>query len=137
MIRPTILLLALALPAAAQNGAERPVSGSFTEEQASKGETVFRAVCASCHVPSDQAGNGFKANWFGKTVFDYFVNLKKTMPDDNPGGLSDDEYTRVVAYIMRLNGFSAGTDSLPADSTKLKLIKIGPPAGDTTKPRTH
>jgi len=82
---------------------------------------------------SDQSGDQFKLNWFGKTLFDYFANLKKTMPDDNPGGLSDDEYVRVVAYIMKLNGFRAGADSLAADSTAMKLIKIGPP--DSTKPR--
>lgn len=140
MTRASILLVLLALPAAAQTtgatgAGERPASaGVFTDSQAVNGELVYRATCASCHVPSDQSGPNFKLNWFGRTVFDYFINLKKTMPDDNPGGLSDDEYTRVVAYILKLNGFPAGADSLSADSTVLKLIKIGPPPGDTTKP---
>jgi mono/diheme cytochrome c family protein len=138
VIRTSILLLALAslaLPAAAQSNGDgaKPVNGSFTEDQSARGENVYKALCASCHTPSDQSGDQFKLNWFGKTLFDYFANLKKTMPDDNPGGLSDDEYVRVVAYIMKLNGFRAGADSLAADSTAMKLIKIGPP--DSTKPR--
>ena len=140
MIRISILLLALAAPAVAQTSgaAGKPATSSFTEDQASKGESVYLATCSSCHVPSDHTGEQFKMNWFGRTVFDYFSNLKKTMPEDNPGGLSDDEYVRVVAYILKLNGFRAGADSLGADSTSMKLIKIGPLPGDTTKlPRTH
>jgi mono/diheme cytochrome c family protein len=138
VIRTSILLLALALPAAAQsNGAgEKPAAGSFSEDQASKGETVFKATCASCHATSDFTGTTFKMNWVGRTLYDYFAGVKKTMPDDNPGGLSDDEYVRVVSYILKLNGYPAGKDSLSSDSTSMKLIKIGPLSGDSAKPRT-
>ena len=137
MIRTSILLLALALPAAAQSNAagERPVAGSFTEDQAAKGENVFKATCASCHATSDFTGQTFKMNWIGRTVYDYFAGVKKTMPDDNPGSLSDDEYVRVVSYILSLNGYPAGKDSLSADSTSMKLVKIGPVSGDSVKPR--
>ena len=139
MKRIALLLLAVALPALAQSngsgsGAERTASGAFTDDQVTRGEMVFKAMCGACHTPSDHTGPQFKLNWFGKTVYDYFANLKKTMPDDNPGGLSDDEYTRVVAYILRINGFPTGTDSLSADSVTMKLIKIGPLPGDTIKP---
>lgn len=138
MIRYSLVLLATAVPALAQpngtSGVERPVAGAFTEEQVAKGEIVFRAVCAPCHVPSDHTGEQFKANWFGRNVFEYFISLRKTMPDDNPGSLSDDEYARVVAYILKLNGYPAGADSLPTDSLLMKLIKIGPPPADTAKP---
>ena len=137
VIRATILLAVLAVPAAAQTSdtTERSVAtGAYTEAQASLGENVFKAACSSCHVPSDHGGEQFKMNWFGRTVFDYFTTLKKTMPDDNPGGLTNDEYTRVVAYILMVNGYPAGTDSLSSDSTAMRRIKIGPLAGDTTRP---
>lgn len=140
MNRIALLLLAVALPATAQsNGtsAERPVAGAFTDSQAVSGETVFKATCASCHVATDHYGPQFKMNWFGRTVWDYFISLKKTMPDDSPGGLSDDEYTAVVAYILKLNGYPGGADLLSADSVSLKLIKIGPLPGDTTQPRSR
>jgi len=139
VIRIAIVLAVVALPVAAQTSdtTERSTaSGAYTEAQAALGENVYKALCSACHTPSDQSGEQFKMNWFGRTVFDYFTNLKKTMPDDNPGGLSDDEYTRVTAYILKLNGFPAGADSLAADST-MKRIKIGPKAGDATKPRTR
>jgi mono/diheme cytochrome c family protein len=135
VIRTSILVALLAVPAMAQSNGEKPAtSGTYTEEQAALGETVFRGTCSACHVPSDLSGEQFKLNWVGKTVFEYFKILKKTMPDDNPGGLSDGEYTRVVAYILKLNGYPAGADSLSSDSTKLNLIKLVPPATDPSKP---
>ena len=69
----------------------------------------------------------------GRTVYDLFKRLRTTMPDDNPGGLSDEEYARVIAYILKLNGFHPGTDSLSTDTTAMKLIRMKPAAQDTTK----
>jgi len=141
-----MLALAVAAPLLAQTAqttqtapaAERPASaGVYTEAQAAEGETVYRAACSACHVPSDQSGPQFKLNWVGRTVWEYWAGLKKTMPEDNVGGLSNDEYTRVVAYILRLNGYPAGADSLSSDSTSLKLIRIAPLAGDAAKPLTR
>jgi len=52
------------------------------------------------------------------------------MPDDNPGGLSVQQYTDVVAYIFKINGIPAGTDSLSSDPEALRQIRIEakPPA---------
>ena len=138
MIRSILVLAAAAVPLAAQAApAERPASaGVYSDSEAVMGENVYRATCSACHTPSDQSGPQFKLNWFGRTVFDYVNNLKKTMPDDNPGGLSDDEYRRVTAYILKLNGFPAGTAPLPVDTSEMKLIRIAMPA-DTAKPRTR
>jgi hypothetical protein len=74
-------------------------------------------------------------NWFGRTVFDLFKILKTTMPEDNIGGLSDEEYVRVIAYIFKLNGFPSGTDSLRADTLEMKRIRISAALPDSVKPR--
>lgn len=132
-------LLALATPAAAQtaappDGVTRSVlAGVYSEEQALRGRTAFETHCASCHAATDYAGEQFRMNWFGRRVSDLFRILKTTMPEDNVGGLSDDEYARVIAYILKLNGFPAGKDSLPSDSTQMRQIRIGPVA-DSMKP---
>ena len=122
------LLAALALPGAlpAQNGsAERPVSGSFSADQATRGETVFRDFCLACHEPTFHTGEQFTFSWKGRTLLDYFRLVKSTMPEDNPAGLPDDDYLRVIAYILKLNGYAPGADSLKADSLFLKRIRIG------------
>jgi mono/diheme cytochrome c family protein len=137
VIRTILLLAVFAAPVAAQatGSAARPAGvGVYSDSEAVLGESVYRATCSACHTPSDQSGPQFKLNWFGRTVFDYVNNLKKTMPDDNPGGLSDDEYRRVTAYILKLNGFKPGAAPLPTDTTEMKLIRIDSLPSDTTKP---
>jgi S-disulfanyl-L-cysteine oxidoreductase SoxD len=135
------LLLACAPLAAQTNGAappapERSAAGAYTEVQASRGDTVYRAVCAACHTTSYHTDEQFRSNWFGRTVYELFKTLKTTMPDDNPGGLTDDEYVRVIAYILKLNGFAAGTDSLAADTTAMRHIRISPSIDSCGVPKT-
>jgi mono/diheme cytochrome c family protein len=137
----TLALLVCAAPLAAQgNGAptrSAATHGVYTEDQATRGETAFKTHCASCHELSFHTGEQFRMNWFSRTVYDLFQNIKTTMPEDNIGGLTDDEYTRVIAYILKLNGFAAGADSLRADSLVMRRIRIGPAAAttDSVKPR--
>ena len=145
MIR-TLSFLSLALlaaPALAQtNGSTTGVAappsstahGVYSEDQATRGKTAFEMFCASCHAPSDYAGEQFRMNWFGRKVSDLFRTLKTTMPEDNIGGLADDEYTRVIAYILKLNGFPPGKDSLPSDSTLTREIRIGPADSSAKSP---
>ena len=120
-------LFAASAAASAQDaGALKPASaGVYKEEQAARGDTVFQRTCLSCHTPSFHADDQFRMNWIGRTVYDLFKLLKTTMPEDNIGGLSDDDYTRVIAYVLKLNGFPAGADSLSSDSLAQKRIKIG------------
>jgi mono/diheme cytochrome c family protein len=139
MIRVALALLCLAAPLAAQSNGTAPTRsaathGAYSESQATEGEVVYKKVCASCHELSFHTGEEFKANWFSRNVWDLFKILKTTMPEDNIGGLSDDEYTRVIAYVFKLNGFPASPDSLKADSTEMRKIRIGPIATDSTKP---
>jgi hypothetical protein len=98
--------------------------GVYTEAEASRGDTEHQNNCTSCHGTEKYAGDAFTKNWVGRTVFDLFDQLKTTMPDDNPGGLSAQQYKDIVAYILRTNGIPAGTDSLPGDPEALRLLKI-------------
>lgn len=126
----TLLSLALlAAPVSAQSPdstgtADHSASGAFSEDQASRGKIVYESYCAACHTTSFHTDEQFRFNWFGRTAYDLFRTIRTTMPEDNPGGLSDDEYTRVVAYILKLNGFTPGADSLRADSVQLRRIRI-------------
>ncbi len=86
---------------------------------------MFENSCAACHEKSFHTGEKFFFSWKGRTLLDYFKVVKSTMPEDNPAGLPDEDYVRVIAYIMTLNGYLAGSDSLRADSLHLKRIRIG------------
>jgi mono/diheme cytochrome c family protein len=137
MNRLVALLLVMSSPLSAQANGQPDRSAAthpaYTEEQAARGDTVFKRTCASCHDLNFHKDEQFRMNWFGRNVWDFFKILKTTMPEDNIGGLTDDEYTRVIAYIFKLNGFPAGADSLKADSLEMRRIRIGA-ATDSTKP---
>jgi cytochrome c1 len=98
--------------------------GVYTEEQASRGDAEHQNNCTSCHGAEKYAGEAFAKNWVGRTVFDLFDQIKTTMPDDNPGGLTAQQYKDIVAYILKTNGIPAGTDSLPGDPEAMRLLKI-------------
>lgn len=133
MALPT--MAAAQTPPPAANGERSAAShGAYTADQAAQGETVYQKVCASCHELSFHTGEEFKANWFPRSAWDLFKTLKTTMPEDNIGGLTDDEYIRVMAYVFKLNGFPTSADSMRADSLELKKIRIGPMADSAAKP---
>ena len=100
------------------------LSGVYTEEQAAKGDSEHQANCNACHGAENYTGEKWAKNWIGRTAFDLFDQLKTTMPEDNPGGLSAQQYTDIIAYIFKINGLPAGTAVLPADPEALRLIKI-------------
>ena len=111
--------------------------GVYTEAQATRGDSEHQTNCSNCHGTEKYIGEAFTKAWVGRTVFDLFDQLKATMPDDNPGGLSVQQYTDIIAYILKINGMPAGTDSLPADPEALRTVKIdAKPAQQTAARRS-
>ena len=113
-------------------GASRTtLSRVYADTQAAKGRQTFLLTCASCHRTADFAGEKFWSALVGKTVGDFFGYLRSSMPQDNPGSLSDDDYANVTAYILQLNTMPAGERPLPADTTALAKIRVA--RADTTR----
>jgi mono/diheme cytochrome c family protein len=138
--RVAVLVTLMARAALAQDSTAKPadlapiLKGIYNAEQASRGEATYKGTCSACHATSDYIGEKFDKSWLGRTAFDLFETLRTTMPDDNPGALSRDEYVDVVAYLFKLNGYPAGDSALVADDEKLRLVKIEPRPAD--KPGT-
>jgi mono/diheme cytochrome c family protein len=104
--------------------------GIYSEDQAKRGADDFAAHCASCHG-ADMSGTGeapalagpqFVSDFNGETVGDLFDRIRTTMPQDNPGSLSRDQYAETVAFIFKSNGFPAGAKELDRRSEYLKAI---------------
>ena len=102
-----------------------------------------RQNCAACHG-SGLTGNGeapalvgaeFISDWAGLTVGDLFDRIKNTMPQDNPGKLTRDQYADILAFVMKENGYPAGQKELDRRSEYLKAIAfVPPPAAGAAKP---
>ncbi len=100
------------------------LDGVFTARQASGGETTFRQVCAVCHSISEFRGGRFRLAWAGFTVGDLFQSISTLMPKDDPGRLSPEEYSAIIGYLLRENGYPAGEEDLASDLPALRDILV-------------
>jgi mono/diheme cytochrome c family protein len=106
--------------------------GVYTNEQAKRGRTTYAETCLKCHGETlggaeagpALAGDEFRGKWNGRTAGDLFGLIRKSMPSDDPGGLSSREYSDLVAYIFSVNEFPAGQSELGRDVAALNEIRI-------------
>jgi mono/diheme cytochrome c family protein len=128
----TLVGLCLASVAAPAQPTVTVWDGIYTEDQAKRGSDDFAAHCASCHG-ADMSGTGeapalagaqFISDFNGETVGDLFDRIRNTMPQDNPGSLSREQYAETLAFIFKSNGFPAGAKELDRRSEYLKAIAI-------------
>jgi cytochrome c len=118
-----------------------PGRGSVLE-----GQTIFAAKCASCHgdrgegklpmypalVGRDPRAEQFAFGddptikrtigdyWpYATTVFDY---VRRAMPQNAPGSLTNDEVYAITAYLLAANRIIPGTSTL--DSASLVAVKM-------------
>jgi mono/diheme cytochrome c family protein len=106
--------------------------GVYTREQAKRGLATYGEECQKCHGENlgggeggpGMAGEEFLGKWYGKTVGDLFTVTRKTMPMDDPGSLGSKEYADLVAYILSVNDFPAGSQELDRDVPALQEIRI-------------
>jgi mono/diheme cytochrome c family protein len=112
--------------------------GVFTDAQADRGETVYASACGLCHgrrldgaaadpnmrASPPLARAPFLREWEGRSVAALFGYTRTTMPQHNPGSLSDQEYVDVVAYILAYNEMPPGESDLEADLDALADIMI-------------
>lgn len=107
-----------------------PGTGSVTQ-----GAALYAVQCFACHGPNGEGaieprlagGHGTLATanavktvgsyWpYGTTVFDY---IRRSMPFQQPGSLSNDEVYALTAYLLNLNGIvdeqaELNAETLPA-----------------------
>lgn len=106
--------------------------GVYTEEQAKRGEPIYKKECASCHGASLTGGESspplsggvFFANWNGLTLGDLFERIRKTMPQTAPGKLTRQQNADVLAFMLSVNKFPAGKTELYRQTEMLKEIRF-------------
>ncbi|MBC7842783.1 MAG: cytochrome c [Gemmatimonadaceae bacterium] len=100
------------------------MDGVYTLAQATRGGNVFAAYCKSCHTPTFHSGPPFRAKWYGRSLVDLFVYVRREMPKNAPGSMSDADYTLAIAYLLRINGMPTGAKPLAADTAELRRIRL-------------
>ncbi len=127
-----------------------PGSGSV-----SHGRGVFAQQCAACHGEKGEGGVGDRlvggqgtlatpnpvrtvgSYWpYAPTLFDY---IRRAMPQNAPGSLSNDDTYAVSAYILNLNGLvpddaTLDARSLPGVKMPNRKMFVGDPRPDVKNP---
>lgn len=99
-------------------------AASFTDGQADRGREVFRGQCTECHASSEFSDSQFKFKWSRRHAGSLYQLIQTQMPETAPGSLTDAETVDLVAYILRMNGFTPGAAELAADSDVLSGISL-------------
>lgn len=115
---------------------ESATPGFYNARQASRGLDAFTRVCAECHAVSEFRGQDFEWRWRRRTAWNLYRTMTETMPEDNPGGLPAQTYVDVLAYILQLNDYAAGTAELIASEAAMEVIPLGPRALKTPTANT-
>lgn len=119
------------------------VDPQFTAAQAAAGAEVYKTVCARCHASTQWTGGTFAASWQDRRLSDFFDLVSVTMPQDNPGGLTTQQYVDATAHVLELAGFARGSVALRADSAMLRharltiKVKASPDTAVTPPARTR
>ena len=124
------MIFLAALAGSAQAQTVSVWDGVYTEAQAARGDAGFSAHCANCHganlggtgeAPA-LAGPQFLSDYDGLTLGDLFDRIRTTMPQDNPGRLTRDQYADILAFILKANALPSGAKELDRRSEYLKAI---------------
>ena len=125
------LAIGSALARTGQDQEKRSIwSGVYSAEQAKRGEGTYAQSCAACHgatleggeMAPPLVGGMFNSNWNGLTLGDLMERTRVSMPQNNPGSLSRQQYADILAFMLASGTFPAGQVELPRETEMLKLI---------------
>jgi S-disulfanyl-L-cysteine oxidoreductase SoxD len=98
----------------------------YSTAQAASGKAIYTKNCSSCHSDSLTGGmnespalkgDQFISDWDGKPLRGLYSRILTTMPQDDPGSLTNQEVLDITAYILQQNGYPAGQKPLgPPDA---------------------
>ena len=106
-------------------GALAAGTGDYTSAQGMAGQKIFNHSCSSCHGSDlqGQAGPALAGPAFAKSLqfskmsaSQLYGFISKQMPADDPGSLTEDQYLRVLAFILSKNGYPSGQTRLSKDT---------------------
>ncbi|HET9220461.1 MAG TPA: c-type cytochrome [Terriglobia bacterium] len=132
---PRVLILAFLIVSGTASTARaqeaRIWTGIFSNEQAERGKADFAQSCTRCHgqdlagltAPSLN-GNRFITAWENENLYKLFVKIRDTMPPNFGTILTDEAKLDVLTFLLRTNGYPAGTQELKVDAETLENIQI-------------
>ena len=84
--------------------------GVYTEEQADVGEALYKEHCLLCH--DKKYFRPVLERSAGQPLGIMFTVMSTSMPENNPGFLSQKESVDILAYILSLSRYAPGDTDL-------------------------
>ena len=114
--------------------------GVFTDAQAKRGQLAYTGPCDRCHgykldgasddpdmLPAPPAaGPKFLRDWDGRSLAELLEYTRATMPANNPGFLTDQEFVDIIAFMLLASGAPGGESELRSDAQALARVVIRP-----------
>jgi mono/diheme cytochrome c family protein len=116
-------------------GAGSPKPALYTDAQALAGTKLYAANCAACHGEHLEGGagpalSGATLGTLAKntklTVGDMFTFMAQEMPLNEPASLKHHEYVEIMAFILKTNGYPAGSKALAYAGAMNSNVRIKP-----------
>ena len=120
----TLLLMSVNVLLAAE--ARTLNDGVYTKEQSAIGATLYAEHCILCH--DKKYFRPVLKRWEGQPIGILFTVMSASMPESNPGFLSEKEYVDILAYILSLSRYASGETELTYEGGALNSMNIEPRA---------
>lgn len=122
-LRKFLLAAALSAIGAYAVAEQRTVNdGVYTEDQADAGEVLYAQHCLLCH--DKKYFRPVLQRWEGQPLGIMFTVMSTSMPESNPGFLSEKEYVDILAYILSLSRYEAGDSELDYQDGTLNNLLV-------------
>jgi S-disulfanyl-L-cysteine oxidoreductase SoxD len=116
-------------------------NGIYTDQQATRGQTLYQKRCSACHSANlagrtgpPLTGDDFLSNWDTRPLLELANKILKTMPKDDTDALTPQESADLLAYILQSNKFPSGRVDLILSEAALKDVTFPRRARTQPKP---
>jgi S-disulfanyl-L-cysteine oxidoreductase SoxD len=125
-----VLTLGLATETLAQSPPTSVLDAVYSNAQAQRGSRTYRNVCAHCHEGGEPDadplfGGEFIERWREAPLSFLHGFFSAKMPADEPGTLSAAVYLETLAFLLKENGYPAGSTELKAEQLD-SILFTGP-----------
>jgi glucose dehydrogenase len=80
-----------------------------------RGAIVFQSYCTRCHIPIEIEAR-LRNDWYGHTADELLQRITTTMPGENPGTLSAQQYLDVTAFVLNIGKVATPAAALTAQT---------------------
>jgi mono/diheme cytochrome c family protein len=120
-------LIVLLLTSAACGGGDDGATAQSQAEQVAAGREVYVAECAKCHGEQGEGGTGPVLIGGSRRIASYgdtdrlYEYVSTTMPFDDAGSLSEEQYWDSIAYLLDANELLPSEVVLGPDAETITL----------------